>query len=221
MEGARRRPPLERQNANRTGTMTLSTKQDIRAEILCRRRALEPQKVRANSHSIGVLLDASTLLRKSSDVLAYVSAKDNEVDTHGIIRQLLAEGKTVCVPVSGMKQRVMQWSLLLAMEELERTHFGLLEPAALFRRINPIPTGAVCLVPGVAFTRNGWRIGYGGGYFDRFLDAFDGVSVGLAHDIQIVDHIPTEPYDRPVDYLITESGMTNCRELRNREATGA
>ena len=201
--------------------MTPRTKREIRSETLLKREGLDPEQAASNSRFIEDMLDASGLLRSASAVLAYVSAKDNEVDTHGIIRDLMGRGTVVYVPVSDMKRREMQWSRLLSMKELEPTHFGLLEPGPQFRRTDPIPVGAVCLVPGLAFTRNGWRIGYGGGYFDRFLNTFDGLPVGLAHDIQVVEHIPTEPHDRPVDYLITESGVTYCLKLRNGEATGA
>ena len=176
---------------------------------------LEPAQAARNSRAIEVMLAGSGLVREVNAVLAYVSAKDNEVDTHGIIRGLLAGGKTVHVPVMDMERKVMQWSRLLSMDELEPGRFGLLEPAAQYRRITACPTADVCLVPGVAFTCTGWRIGYGGGYFDRFLDGFSGIPVGLAHEIQVVDRIPTDTHDRPVDHLITESGVFNCLELRS------
>jgi 5-formyltetrahydrofolate cyclo-ligase len=201
--------------------MPLQTKESLRSETLRKRQGLDAETVVANSRMIEAMLVGSLLLRGVSAVLTYVSAKDNEVDTHGIIRGLLAGGKKVFVPVSDIEKRVMEWSRLLSMEELERTHFGLLEPAARYRRIESIPAGAVCLVPGLAFTRSGWRIGYGGGYFDRFLDVFGGVPIGLAHGVQVVDHIPIKTYDRPVDYLVTESGLTDCQALqRNLESTG-
>ena len=201
--------------------MPVQSKQDIRTEALRRRRGLDAATAAANSRAIEVTLAGSGLLRDVSAVLAYVSAKDNEVNTHGIIRGLLAGGKTVFVPVSDRDRHVMRWSRLEAMEELERTHFSLLEPASRFVRIEPIPADAVCLVPGIAFTRSGWRVGFGGGYFDRFLDLFSGVPIGLAHGVQVVDHIPARTYDRPVDYLVTEAGLTDCLELRrNLETTG-
>ncbi len=201
--------------------MPLQTKQDIRTEMLRKRKALDAERAAANSRAVETMLAGTGLLRDVSAVLSYVSAKDNEVDTHGIIRGLLTGGKTVYVPVTDMERRIMQWSHLLAMEELEQTHFGLLEPAAKYRRIEPCPWGAICLVPGVAFTKSGWRIGYGGGFFDRFLDAFSGLSIGLAHGMQIVDQMPTDAHDQPVDYLVTESGLTDCLELRNLGFTGA
>jgi 5-formyltetrahydrofolate cyclo-ligase len=221
MEGARGRSSLAWHHMGSTGNMHLQAKKDIRAEVLRRRKSLDAGSADGNSRVIEVMLAGSGLLRDVSAVLCYVSSKDNEVDTHGIIRGLLAGGKTVFVPVCEMNRRAMLWSRLLALEELERSHFGLLEPAAKYRRVEPCPAGAACLVPGLAFTRAGWRIGYGGGYFDRFLDTFSGVPIGLAHGLQIVEHIPTDEHDRPVDYLVTESGVTNCQELRNLGFTGA
>lgn len=206
---------------NSAGDTPPQSKQHIRSEVLRKRKELEAGAVATKSRAIEVMLAGSGLLRDVSVVLSYVSAKDNEVDTHSIIGGLLAGGKTVFVPVSDMGKRLMQWSRLLGLNELERTHFGLLEPAAQFRRIEPIAPRTVCLVPGLAFTRAGWRLGYGGGYFDRFLDTFSGVPIGLAYDVQIMGHIPAESHDQPVDYVVTESGVINCQELRNLGFTGA
>ena len=220
MEDARRGSSLESRCGSSAESLNPSSKRGLRSGVLSKRRALEAGVAASNSRTVEAILGESGLVRDASAVLAYVSAKDNEVDTHGIIRGLLAAGGQVFVPVTDFGTRGMQWSHLLAMEELERTRFGLLEPAAKARRIEPIPNGAVCLVPGLAFTRDGWRIGYGGGYFDRFLDVFCGIAVGLAHDAQVVDHIPTEDHDRPVDYLVTELGVTDCRKLRRLATTG-
>ncbi len=195
--------------------MPPQTKQSLRSEVLWKRKSLDEATAEANSLIVRVMLDASELLSGVSVVLCYVSAKDNEVATHQIIRELLTQGKTIFVPLCDRKSSIMQWSRLTALEELERTHFGLLEPSAQYVRIEAVPDGAVCLVPGVAFTRDGWRIGYGGGYFDRFLNGFSGISVGLAHGVQLIDTISTQPHDCPVDYLVTESGVIDCRELRS------
>jgi len=201
--------------------MPVDSKKEIRAQALRKRRELAAATAAANSALIGAFIAESAMFRESEAVLAYVSAKDNEVNTHGIIQSLLESGKIVYVPVTDMDRREMQWSRLLAMGELEPGRFGLLEPAPACRRFEPVPERALCLVPGVAFTRTGWRIGFGGGFFDRFLAGFAGTSLGLAHGIQVVDRLPIEKHDRPVDYLVTEAGITDCAALRRRELTGA
>lgn len=71
----------------------------------------------------------------------------------------------------------------------------------------------VAIVPGVAFDESGHRIGFGGGYFDRFLKKLDCTTIGLAYELQIIDKVPTHPYDVPVDFIITEKRIIHCCAL--------
>ena len=68
------------------------------------------------------------------------------------------------------------------------------------------------IVPGIVFDRQGFRIGFGGGYYDRFLEGQAIRTVSLAHSMQIVDKIPSEPFDVPVDRLVSEKGMVVCQK---------
>ena len=99
----------------------------------------------------------------------------------------------------------MSWSELHALDELTPSPFGILEPQPEHRRIITPPTDALVIVPGIAFTPQGHRIGYGRGYYDRFLAIHHGPTIGLAYDIQIIAPWQTAGHDIPVDFVITES----------------
>ena len=188
-------------------------KLNLRKVSLAHRRALTPDEVMIRSEAILQRLWAVSEFAASHTILCYVSSKDNEVDTIPLIRNAISSGMVVLVPIA-RKNGVMEWSHLHALEELAPSRFGILEPLPEMCRIVTPPPDAVVIVPGIAFTRDGHRIGYGGGYYDRFLATHQGASIALAFDVQIIDTLAIEPHDTPVDFLITESQVWQCRSLR-------
>jgi len=94
----------------------------------------------------------------------------------------------------------------MLIEELEIGTYQLLEPIVDKKMPFPISNIEVVLIPGVAFDRNGYRLGYGGGYYDRFFAncLTPMYKIGIAYDIQIIDHLPVLKHDYPVDEIITE-----------------
>jgi 5-formyltetrahydrofolate cyclo-ligase len=100
--------------------------------------------------------------------------------------------------------REMLWSELKSLDELETSTFDILEPRE--DSIRPVQPGDtdVAIVPGIAFDRTCHRIGYGGGYYDRFLARFRGNKIALAYEVQLYDSIPAEPHDLSVDIIVTE-----------------
>lgn len=177
----------------------------LRRDYLEARKALDRPAWQRMSGAIADRLERLAPFAGCTTVLTYVSARDNEVDTHTIIDRALAAGKTVLVPVMSEQPGLMRWSLLQGRSELATARFGLLEPAPAYQRLIEAPDEAVCLVPGIVFTRDGRRIGYGGGYFDRFLASFAGIAVGLAFNIQLAPTLPVESHDMQVTYILTES----------------
>ena len=128
----------------------------------------------------------------------------NEVDTHALIRDALDDGKCVAVPVA-RKGRPMIQVRISDLSELVPAPFGLLEPAE--GSWDPVPPGAfdLVIVPGLAFDHRGNRIGFGGGFYDRFLSGLDAARVGVAYEFQLGETLPTEPHDVGLDWLVTES----------------
>jgi 5-formyltetrahydrofolate cyclo-ligase len=189
-------------------------KKYFRIKALECRGSLARETATQNSKMIVTWILQSKALMEYSSVLMYISAKPNEVETRVLAKKLLILEKGVWVPICGAERGIMSWSRMLSLDVLEPSRFGLYEPSTEHRTNEPPPTNCLCLVPGVAFDRMGNRLGLGGGYFDRFLAAFQGVSFGLAHGIQVLDRIPVGPQDQPVDYLVTEDGIIDCRKLR-------
>lgn len=182
---------------------------DIRSAFLQARRALARDEAAAKSAAVRAALQALSEFQRADAYLCYVASTDNEVDTKPLIEGLLAEGKTVLVPIANA-DRTLSWSLLWSLSELAAGRFGILEPVPVFGRITQPPVHALVLVPGIAFSRKGHRIGYGGGYFDRFLQTHEGLKIGLAYDLQITDIIDPAPHDVPVDMVVTESQVYCC-----------
>ena len=100
-----------------------------------------------------------------------------------------------------------------SLDELEVGAYGIKEPPAN----NPLfnnNTHSVCVVPALSYDANGMRIGYGKGYYDRFLSEFSGISVGIVFSCLMSQSIPTDKYDVPVDVMITEEGVTVVNETK-------
>lgn len=184
-------------------------KSALRTQYLRMRRGLPRDRVVAWSAAITGKLLLLTRFSGASAVLSYVASKDNEVETRPLIDMLLKRGATVLVPVA-RPAGVLVWSRLASLDELAPSRFGILEPVPGTLRETTPPSGSVCLVPGAAFSTGGYRIGYGGGYYDRFLACYDGLSIGLAFDCQVADDLPRGDHDVPVDRVLTERRVCRC-----------
>lgn len=151
--------------------------------------------------------------KKAETIFCYVSFR-SEIDTVAIIRDAIERNKKVCVPKIIPEENVMKPFLIRDPDkELERGHYGILEPRGSCPEVNPEEIELV-IVPGLAFTREGYRIGYGGGYYDRFLNNARCVTCSLLYDFQIYDRLPVKDFDIPVDYLITESGIKQANKRK-------
>lgn len=159
------------------------------------------------SDELQAVLFASDLWKQANTIGVYLSV-GSEWDTRNIVEQALAEGKRVAVPktIPDTKGLVFyemtDWAQII-----EDGHYGLAEPD--IEETDPIDKNDMDLliVPGLVFTKNGYRIGFGGGYYDRFLTDFIHPTASLVHTRQIVDSFPIESFDIPVHYLITEQGI--------------
>lgn len=146
----------------------------------------------------------ATNLWMESRTIAVTSSLPLEIDTSPIIHEAFKEGKTVCVPkVTG---EGVTFHIIHSTDDLETGVMNILEPTT------PPTTQKMdlCIVPGRVFDRAGYRVGWGGGYFDRFLKTFGGTTVSLAYTVQLVEQVPTEPHDLPVQWIVTEKEMIQC-----------
>ncbi len=140
-------------------------------------------------------MDAKTLL-------IYVSS-EHEVQTRGIIHAAFACGKAVAVPKCEGKGK-MNFYLITSEDDLEQGFGGIMEPIKDRCRLLEDFSQSICIVPGLSFDPEGYRLGTGGGYYDRFLSDYDGISVGLCYGSFITWELPKEPHDLRVQLLITD-----------------
>ena len=161
-------------------------------------------------HSLAVMKRLAELpvFMNAKSLVVYVSF-GNEIQTHDLIRQLLIEGRHVCIPA-------FQAGKYLAAEiqdfdrDLVAGKLKILEPKLL--RHVPVARPDAWLVPGLAFDRNGNRLGRGKGYFDALLEHARGVKIALTHDFQLLSEVPTEPHDVRMDFIITENQVVHCHK---------
>lgn len=149
---------------------------------------------------------------RNTPVLLIYASYDAETDTYAVIRQALADGKAVYLPRCEKESNVMHFYKISSLEDLKTDAFGIPAPIKNDEwRFTP-GTEAVCVVPGLAFTPCGERLGYGRGYYDTFLERTDVCTVGLCYAFQVAKHIPVEAHDKRMRFLCTEHGMRPRRE---------
>lgn len=143
-----------------------------------------------------------TNLYKNSKTIGVTVSHAHEWETRQIIKQAISDGKKVCVPLCLTDTKTLAFYEILSIEQLSAGHFNILEPDPTVMHKVSINHIDVLIVPGVVFDTDHYRIGHGGGYYDRFLEKFSGRTVSILHESQLVDHIPIESYDQPVETLL-------------------
>lgn len=128
-----------------------------------------------------------------------------EIDTWNIVRDLKERGKDVYVPVVQKEPKGLLATQFTSREQLVPAVFGILEPRPGTPTVSPLALDLV-IVPGVVFSRDGYRIGYGGGYYDRFLTTTKATTVGLVYQAFLREFEP-DTWDQAVDFLMTEEGL--------------
>lgn len=191
-----------------------AAKRMVRSEKLLWRKSLPPEEARRKSLRIASLLNGLPEYANAKTVLFYVSAKANEVDTHGLMREALMRDVRVLVPVTDFDNHVLSVAQIRALEELVPARFGLLEPAADSICPASVDDADAVIVPGVAFDRQCRRVGFGGGYYDRLLSQTRAPAIGLAYDGQMAAEVPADVYDMPVDIVVTESLVYRAQKRR-------
>lgn len=177
----------------------------LRRQIREQKRAMTPEQIEIASNQLGKMLLETPQYQNAKTIYGYLPY-NQEVRTIPMLEQALKDGKRVAVPkVYGDR---MQFIYLTDLTQVSKGYAGIPEPIA----DEPVADDATALVlmPGLVFDKKGHRIGYGGGFYDKFLSQEPGhPTVALCYDFQVLPEIETEEFDVPVDCVLWASG--DCR----------
>lgn len=190
-------------------------KRKLRLQILERLNQLsEEEKTEIENLLISHLIH-SKLFQKSS-VIGTTFSQPFEWNTKPIMEKAWEENKTVVVPKTYPMKRQLTFFEVHKDSELEVGYGNILEPKEEYSKKYDKNEIDLLIVPGIVFDEYGYRIGFGGGYYDRFLIDYKRTTVSIASKRQMIEKIPIQPYDIPVDFLVTEDGFYRVKIYPNR-----
>ncbi|GAB4320291.1 MAG: 5-formyltetrahydrofolate cyclo-ligase [Candidatus Sumerlaeia bacterium] len=185
-----------------------SNKTALRHAMLLRRISLPPAEVQALSFQIAHRFQSEFRHRVAPGVVMGYYPVRNEVSPLPILASFLDAGRRVALPRTDREHRVIRAHVIASLEGMTPGAFGIPEPPPDSPAVSAEEL-SLCLTPGVAFDRQGRRLGYGGGFYDRFLKSLrpDCLKVALAFHWQIVDTFRADEWDAPVDAIVTECDL--------------
>ncbi len=180
-------------------------KNELRQEILKRRREQTSEEVTRKSELIFERLKTSKLLDTAHVILCYMDFR-NEVETSSIIEYIWSLGKIVVLPKVNTQTHALELYQIEGFRDMIESKMGILEPATDLPRVLESDIDLV-LAPGVAFDLKGYRMGYGGGFYDKLIPQLrpDCHIAALAFDLQLLESLPVEAHDQPMSSILTES----------------
>jgi 5-formyltetrahydrofolate cyclo-ligase len=191
----------------------VNEKKKIREKCLSQRAQISNTKVSNWSKKIKNKFFDLPQLETAKKVMAYASMR-KEIETFELLEELLEKGYFVYLPYTRQDIVDLGTAQINNLDkDLKDGVFGVQEPVAKIRDEEVPVDFDIIIVPGACFTAQGYRIGYGGGYYDSFLakHANGALKVGFCYDCFIVDSIPVEDHDVPVDLIITEKRIINIK----------
>lgn len=192
--------------------MTITeAKQHLRSKLRKQRRDIPEQERALLDEGILQNCRAFSWYQEADTLLLYVSM-GGEPETRGIIADALRSGKCVALPRCSAAGE-MEFFCIRTMEDLRPGAYNIPEPTG--DRIPDLTQRTLCLVPGVAFSQNGQRLGQGGGYYDRYLEQHPQLrTAGICYTCLMQESIPCETHDRRVDAVITERSVEVCDVIK-------
>ncbi|MGN8226441.1 5-formyltetrahydrofolate cyclo-ligase [Gracilimonas sp. BCB1] len=179
-------------------------KQELREKVLAERQQISAREWKKKSELIISSFMNTGFYQEAKTVHTYISMNQRrEVCTDKLVEDILKGGKRVVVPVTNFEKGTLTHSVISSISDLQKNKWGVDEP----KHITPIDEEAldVIVIPMAAADRAGNRLGYGKGFYDRFLGKTDALKVGLVFDAFLFDEIPTEEFDKKLDVIISEN----------------
>ena len=182
----------------------MQEKKALRTSLRQKRRAFSPHDCEHWDAAMCTHLLSMPEYLQASTIFCYVSTPE-EPGTQTLLAFALADGKQLCVPRC-RENGIMDLCMISSLADLRPGAYGLLEPPAHALTLQPEEID-LAIVPCIACTRDGQRLGQGGGYYDRFLPKFSGDAVLLCREALVLKSLPTEPHDCMISTVVTEAGV--------------
>ena len=182
-------------------------KKEFRKKVINLRKEKDKDFIKHNSDIITDKLLNLDCIKNAKNIMLYLDF-NNEVSTDSLIKKLLNLGKIVSSPITLKEERKLIPSQITDLKNgIQYGAYNIREPKPECSPAINIKDLDVIIVPAVAYDKNCYRLGYGGGFYARFLENLrkDAVTIGIAFDLQIFDEVPKEAHDAQLDYIVTES----------------
>lgn len=188
--------------------MIRKEKDDIRHEYIEKRKLITPDEKVQRDTKICTLAQSLVSFRYAEVILMYAPTP-REIDIMPLISAAIAKGKQVAFPKCNTENRTMNYHFITNEDDLTVQSYNIREPNESLPIYNPKSDqrSAVCLVPALVYDRSGYRLGYGKGYYDRYLSDFAGCKIGVVYSDFILQSVPRGRFDLNVDILLTERGI--------------
>ncbi len=181
----------------------------LREEYRKKRKELPKEEKEKLDNLVTEKILNSQTYKNAETVLIYIP-KTEEVNVLGVAEAVLKDGKKLACPKCNTTDRTITFKYISSFDQLEDSVFGLKEPkdeCEEYVQKENINSKVICIIPAIVFDKKGYRIGYGGVYYDRFLSKYNGIKVGVCDYDFIINEAPHGKYDFAVDVLITERGI--------------
>lgn len=186
-------------------------KKQLRQKYRTIRQQMHPAEKEWYDRAIFSRLIDMPFYKRAESVLCFVST-EIEVDTEAILLKVLADGKKLAVPKCLDRKGNMDFFQIHSLQELSPGEFSLMEPDPAKAPRFTAYQNSICVLPAFAFDREGYRLGFGMGYYDRFLHRFTGLKVGICYNSCIAPSLPHGRFDVPADYIITPKYTLTVRK---------
>lgn len=182
-------------------------KKEFRKNVIRLRKEKKLDFIMENSEIITNKLLQMDCVKNAKTIMLYLDF-NNEVATDSLINKLISQGKIVTSPITLKEERKLIPSQITDLKNgIQYGAYNIREPKPECSPVVNVNELDLVIVPAVAYDKDCYRLGYGGGFYDRFLENLreDAITIGIAFDLQIFDSVPKEAHDAQLDYIVTES----------------
>lgn len=188
-------------------------KSELRKKFRLIRKSFDITTKKQYDENIKTRLLNSSMYKQAKTILCFVST-NLEIDTYDIINQAFNDNKVVAVPKCINKKGKMNFYIINSFDDLEKSTFDLLEPNIDKCKELKQYSDSICILPGFAFDMEGYRIGFGKGYYDRFLNKYDGIKVAICYNECMTSNLPRGKFDVPADYIVTQKYILTTKKTK-------